>query len=97
MVMYAGQLSEKAATETIIKDPRHPYTKMLISSLPKVGVQHDIEKLNGIPGKPPMLLCPPEGCRFKARCPLADEECCQVPPFIEVAKDHYVACWKETI
>ena len=94
MVMYAGQLAEKASTETIIHAPLHPYTKMLISSLPKVGVQHDKEKLSGIPGKPPMLLDPPQGCRFRDRCPLAYEKCLEAPPFKEVADDHFVACWK---
>jgi len=95
MVMYAGQLSEKAPTETIIHAPRHPYTKMLISSLPEIGVKYSQQKLFGIPGKPPMLLEPPTGCRFKERCPLAFEKCNQAPPFVEIAKDHTIACWKE--
>ncbi|MGD8456894.1 MAG: ABC transporter ATP-binding protein [Anaerolineales bacterium] len=94
MVMYAGQLSEKAPTDTIINSSRHPYTKMLISSLPRVGVQHDTEKLSGIPGKPPALLHPPEGCRFRDRCPVAFDKCTEVPPFIEIEKNHFVACWK---
>jgi peptide/nickel transport system ATP-binding protein len=96
LVMYAGQLAERAATETIIHAPRHPYTKMLISSLPKVGVRYVEEKLKGIPGTPPLLLNPPEGCRFRARCPVAFEKCAEVPPFIEVEQGHHVACWRET-
>lgn len=95
MVMYAGQLSEKASTETIIRKPRHPYTKLLISSLPRVGVKYSDEVLTGIPGKPPLLLDPPIGCRFRERCPVAYEKCTQVPPFLELEKDHFVACWKE--
>lgn len=95
MVMYAGQLSEKASADVIIKNPRHPYTKMLISSLPKIGVRHAEQVLSGIPGKPPLLLDPPAGCRFRDRCPVAFEKCLQVPPFLEIQKDHYVACWKE--
>jgi peptide/nickel transport system ATP-binding protein len=95
LVMYAGQLSEKASAETIIHKPLHPYTKMLISSLPKVGIRYEEQKLSGIPGKPPLLLNPPMGCRFRDRCPVAFEKCSQVPPFIEIQKDHYVACWKE--
>ena len=95
MVMYAGQLSEKANTETIIKRPRHPYTKLLISSLPKIGIKYSEEVLTGIPGKPPLLLNSPAGCRFRDRCPVAFDKCEQVPPFLEVEKDHYVACWKE--
>ncbi len=96
LVMYAGQLAERAETETVIHAPRHPYTKMLISSLPKVGVRYVEEKLKGIPGTPPLLLNPPEGCRFRARCPVAFEKCAEAPPFIEVEKGHHVACWRET-
>ena len=96
LVMYAGQLCEKASTEVMIHAPRHPYTQMLIASLPRVGVRYAEEKLTGIPGKPPMLLNPPVGCRFRDRCPVAFEKCLETPPFVEVDKNHYVACWKET-
>lgn len=95
LVMYAGKLAEKAATEVIINSPRHPYTKLLISSLPEIGVKYSERRLTGIPGSPPMLLEPPVGCRFKDRCPVAFEKCVEEPPFIEVEKNHYVACWKE--
>jgi peptide/nickel transport system ATP-binding protein len=94
MIMYAGQLAEKASTEVIIHAPRHPYTKLLISSLPKVGVKYSEKRLTGIPGSPPLLLDPPIGCRFRDRCPLAFDKCVEVPPFIEIEKDHLVACWK---
>jgi peptide/nickel transport system ATP-binding protein len=95
LIMYAGQLAEKASTDAIIRFPRHPYTKLLISSLPKVGVKHAEKRLTGIPGTPPMLLDPPTGCRFRERCPVAFEKCLDVPPFIEIEKGHHVACWKE--
>jgi peptide/nickel transport system ATP-binding protein len=95
MVMYAGQLAEKASTEVIIHAPRHPYTKLLISSLPEVGVKYTEKRLTGIPGSPPLLLDPPTGCRFRERCPVAFEKCLEVPPFIKVEKGHHVACWKE--
>jgi peptide/nickel transport system ATP-binding protein len=95
MVMYAGQLAEKAPTRTMICAPRHPYTKLLISSLPRVGVRFSENRLTGIPGSPPLLLDPPVGCRFRDRCPVADDRCCQAPPFTEVDKGHFVACWKE--
>ncbi len=95
MIMYAGQLAERASTQTIIFAPRHPYTKMLISSLPKVGVRYADKRLSGIPGSPPLLLNPPLGCRFRERCPIAYEKCLEVPPFVEVEKDHFIACWKE--
>jgi peptide/nickel transport system ATP-binding protein len=78
----------------IINEPRHPYTKMLISSLPEVGVRFEEKRLEGIPGRPPSLLDPPTGCRFRARCPLADEQCLEQPPFVEVDDGHQVACWK---
>jgi peptide/nickel transport system ATP-binding protein len=93
-VMYAGKLAEKAATDVIINAPRHPYTRLLISSLPEVGVRYEDKRLSGIPGNPPALLNPPEGCRFRARCPLAVEQCREEPPFVEIEPDHFVACWK---
>ncbi|MBN2006628.1 MAG: ABC transporter ATP-binding protein [Anaerolineae bacterium] len=96
MVMYAGKLAEKAATEIIIHRPRHPYTQLLISSLPQVGVKHSEQRLAGIPGNPPLLLTPPEGCRFRERCPIATGQCMEEPPFVEVERDHFLACWKES-
>jgi peptide/nickel transport system ATP-binding protein len=93
-VMYAGKLAEKAATDVIIAAPRHPYTRLLISSLPEVGVRYAERRLTGIPGTPPSLLDPPTGCRFRARCPLAYERCAEVPPWEEIAPDHWVACWR---
>ena len=95
MVMYAGNLVEKAATDVIINSPRHPYTQLLISSLPEVGVKYTDKKLKGIPGNPPVLLDPPTGCRFQERCPVSFEKCIEEPPFIELGKNHQVACWKE--
>jgi peptide/nickel transport system ATP-binding protein len=94
LIMYAGQLSEKASTEKIIHSPRHPYTKLLISSLPGIGVKYAEKRLAGIPGRPPLLLEPPAGCRFRDRCPLAFDKCLEVPPFVEIEKDHFAACWK---
>ncbi len=95
LVMYAGQLSEKAPADVIFKNARHPYTKMLIASLPKVGVRYGEERLYGIPGTPPQLLDPPAGCRFRARCPVAFDRCLEEPPFLEVSPGHFVACWRE--
>jgi len=95
LIMYAGQLAEKASTDEIIHAPHHPYTKMLISALPRVGIVHSKKKLTSIPGTPPLLLDPPTGCRFRERCPLAIDKCQEVPPFIEINKGHYVACWKQ--
>ena len=94
LVMYAGKLAEKASAETIVGTPRHPYTKLLISSLPEVGVRFEETRLAGIPGKPPSLLAPPPGCRFRDRCPLAFAKCEEEPPFVRVEPGHEVACWK---
>ncbi|MGN9783433.1 ABC transporter ATP-binding protein [Nonomuraea sp. ZG12] len=94
MIMYAGKLAEKAPADKVVKAPRHPYTQLLINSLPEIGVRYDQRKLAGIPGSPPSLLNPPQGCRFRARCPLAGEECAEEPPVAEIEPDHFVACWK---
>ncbi len=94
LVMYAGQLAEKATARTVIDAPLHPYTKLLISSLPEVGVRFAEQRLVGIPGTPPTLLDPPEGCRFRDRCPLASARCRERPPFREVVPGHQVACWE---
>jgi len=93
LVMYAGKLAEKASADTIINAPLHPYTQLLISSLPEVGVRYEDRVLSGIVGTPPSLLDPPEGCRFHDRCPFAFERCHEEPPFEEVAPGHFVACW----
>ena len=94
IVMYAGKLAEKASAETIIDAPLHPYTQLLISSLPEVGVTYERDRLSGIPGTPPGLLNPPQGCRFRDRCPLAIDKCLEEPPFVEVQPDHWAACWR---
>jgi peptide/nickel transport system ATP-binding protein len=94
MVMYAGKLAEKAPADVVVNAPLHPYTQLLISSLPEVGVRYAQRRLTGIPGRPPALLNPPTGCRFRDRCPLAFDRCAEEPPFVEVARDHRVACWK---
>jgi peptide/nickel transport system ATP-binding protein len=93
LIMYAGKLAEKASADVIINNPLHPYTQLLISSLPEVGVRHDEHTLVGIPGRPPPLLNPPVGCRFKDRCPFAFDRCNEEPPFLEVKPGHSVACW----
>ncbi|HEY5692880.1 MAG TPA: ABC transporter ATP-binding protein [Gaiellaceae bacterium] len=93
LVMYAGKLAEKATADTIVRDSRHPYTRLLLSSLPEVGVRFAERRLKGIPGRPPSLLAPPTGCRFKARCPFATEKCDEQPPFCVLEPGHEAACW----
>jgi peptide/nickel transport system ATP-binding protein len=96
LIMYAGKLAEKAPAEEIVNNPQHPYTKLLISSLPEVGVRYANHRLSGIPGRPPGLLNPPTGCRFRDRCPLAFERCAQEPPWTQTQDGHGVACWAIT-
>ena len=94
LVMYAGKLVEKGSAAEVTEDPRHPYTKLLIASLPEVGVRFEERRLTGIAGRPPSLLRPPTGCRFRARCPIATDECAEEPPFVELAPGRHAACWK---
>ncbi len=95
LVMYAGKLAEKAPADEIVSRARHPYTRLLVSSLPEVGVRYAEKQLRGIPGRPPSLLDPPVGCRFRDRCPLASDRCTQEPPWIE-ENGRGVACWEAT-
>jgi peptide/nickel transport system ATP-binding protein len=94
LVMYAGKLAEKASADTIVEAPQHPYTRMLIGTLPEVGVRFAERRLTGIKGRPPSLLNPPEGCRFRDRCPLATARCAVEPPYRSCSDGHLVACWE---
>ena len=90
-IMYSGSFVELGPTEAIFDNPIHPYTKMLIGALPRVG---DKSQKVGIPGRPPALKNPPPGCRFAARCPQATDKCRQDPPpaFREIRPGRYAAC-----
>jgi peptide/nickel transport system ATP-binding protein len=77
-VMYAGRIVEFADTESIIKNPRHPYTLGLRNTFPDIS--RDQNGLISIPGTPPNLVDPEEGCRFAPRCPFAEQECWDVTP-----------------
>ncbi|MAS33876.1 MAG: dipeptide/oligopeptide/nickel ABC transporter ATP-binding protein [Anaerolineaceae bacterium] len=89
-IMYAGKLVELGPTEAIFNKPLHPYTQLLIEALPKVG---DRRQREGISGRPPSLLNPPDGCRFAARCPQVMDVCrTKEPQLVEIEPDHYVAC-----
>ncbi|MBR2764632.1 MAG: ABC transporter ATP-binding protein [Blautia sp.] len=89
-IMYSGSFVELGPTTDIFEDPIHPYTKMLIGALPRVG---DKSQKVGIPGRPPALKNPPPGCRFAARCPMATDKCKQdVPKFREIKPGRYAAC-----
>ena len=89
-VMYSGHMVEISDTEAVFKNALHPYTKMLVDSLPRVG---DRSQKIGIPGRPPALDNPPKGCRFAPRCPRAMSICeTTVPQIAEVEPERYVAC-----
>ena len=89
-IMYSGNIIELGPTDAIFNDPIHPYTKMLVDSLPRVG---DKSQKVGIPGRPPALKNPPPGCRFAARCPHATDHCRQeIPEFIEVKPGRFADC-----
>ena len=90
-IMYSGSFVELGPTVDIFADPIHPYTKMLIGALPRVG---DKSQKVGIPGRPPALRNPPPGCRFAARCPHATDKCRQdpAPEFREIKPGRFAAC-----
>jgi peptide/nickel transport system ATP-binding protein len=89
-VLYAGKLVEEADTRTILKNPRHPYTKYLIQSLPRLDER--AERVS-IPGRPPALDNPPTGCRFHPRCPLVMDKCRTIDPeMIMIRPGHRAAC-----
>jgi len=89
-IMYSGSLVELGPTEEIFARPLHPYTRMLISALPRVG---DHSEREGIPGAPPSLRNPPPGCRFAPRCRFACPACSEkIPELTEVEPGRYAAC-----
>jgi peptide/nickel transport system ATP-binding protein len=89
-VMYAGTLVEVGDVRTMLREPSHPYTQLLTSSVPSL-TQRALPK--AIPGFPPSLVSPPPGCLFHPRCPFAMEVCRQVAPEPKVlGPGHIVAC-----
>ncbi len=89
-VMYGGKLVEVAPVRDIFKDPLHPYTQLLIGSLPTLASK---EMFKGIAGLTPSLLTPPSGCMFHPRCPQAMAHCAvQIPPLVEIKPERWVAC-----
>jgi len=94
MVMYLGTVVEQAATDAIFSRPRHPYTRALLTSEPTIDPRRRTTELP-IQGEMPNPMSPPSGCRFRTRCPFADDVCAaQVPRTITVdqAANHQVAC-----
>jgi peptide/nickel transport system ATP-binding protein len=92
LVMYAGQVVESAPTETVLRDPRHPYTQLLLSAVPDPRAPLEIGAATDR-GEPPRVINPGEGCRFRWRCPLAIDVCHRVTPESkELAPGHHAAC-----
>jgi peptide/nickel transport system ATP-binding protein len=97
IVMYAGKKVEEADVETLFADPRHPYTRGLMASIPAVPTQHGKAgaRLAEIPGTVPSLVSLPQGCAFAPRCPLAMERCREkYPPLEDYGGKHLAACWR---
>ena len=98
-VMYLGQIVELAQKEDLIKNPLHPYTKALISSIPEVNPEGSLSNNRIIlKGEIPSPVNPPSGCCFHTRCPDVTELCQnRKPEFREVTRGHYVACNKKNL
>jgi oligopeptide/dipeptide ABC transporter ATP-binding protein len=97
VVMYAGRIAERGPVQRIFEHPQHPYTRGLLSSIPRLDHGHKT-RLSVIEGLVPSLHEMPPGCRFQNRCPFAIERCRAEQPAIEMsAPDHAVAChrWRE--
>ena len=93
MVMYAGRVVESGSVRAIFNHPSHPYTQALLHSVPRMD--EDVERLHSIAGQPPALWDLPEGCRFAARCPHADDRCRRdYPPSFTVGDGHTADCWR---
>ena len=93
MVMYGGQIVEMAPVRELFANPRHPYTRALLKTVPSVRGAR-AAKLNVIEGQPPIVTDPPHACNFRFRCPFAFDRCArQNPPRFPVAAGHDAACF----
>jgi oligopeptide transport system ATP-binding protein len=93
VVMYAGQIVEVGLTDDIFAAPKHPYTKKLLASVPRLDMKRS-EKLHSIDGTPPDLYIPPKGCSFYDRCSEAMTICKDcVPDLMEHSSTHESRCW----
>lgn len=94
-VMYAGNVVEDGSVEQIFQEQKHPYTRLLLSTIPKLDGSDAKSFLPTIEGTVPDLGAWPEGCRFSTRCPLADDACRQTPPLSLAGADRHSACWHQ--
>jgi peptide/nickel transport system ATP-binding protein len=93
-VLYAGRLVEEGPVETVLQDPRHPYTVGLLRCIPRGGLRKDHSRLDTIPGFLPSLGEELPGCVFADRCALADDRCRnEEPPLIAIHAGHESRCW----
>jgi peptide/nickel transport system ATP-binding protein len=90
VVMYAGHLVEEGPTETVLSDPKHPYTQLLLSAV--ADPREKEAELSADTGEPPRVINPSEGCRFRWRCPYAIEKCAENTPRPEPIGSARVAC-----
>jgi peptide/nickel transport system ATP-binding protein len=91
IIMYAGKIVEIGDVDAIFRYPLHPYTRALLSAFP--DIKGERRTLTGLPGSPPDLLEPPNGCRLHPRCPQVRDICEeQEPPMKEAYSKHGVAC-----
>jgi len=91
-VIYAGKIVESASQQQLFGNPMHPYTKLLLLSIPDAAKRGS--RLRAIPGTVPDAEHIPGGCSFHPRCPLAEEECRQeIPPTIGYGDGHSAACF----
>jgi peptide/nickel transport system ATP-binding protein len=94
VVMYAGRKVEEAAVADLFASPRHPYTRGLLDSMPKLRAAGATKRLAEIPGTVPSLMQPIEGCTFAPRCAFATDLCRrEYPPLEAKASGHLAACW----
>jgi oligopeptide transport system ATP-binding protein len=92
-VMYAGRIVESGPTATVLQTARHPYTDLLVKSLPKAYSNEEGGQLLSIDGDPATPQNRPPGCAFHPRCPFAEASCAvDVPPLIQLGSDHFFAC-----
>ncbi len=95
-VLYAGRLVEEGPVETVLQDPRHPYTVGLLRCIPRGGVRKDAGRLDTIPGFLPPLGAAIAGCVFADRCALADERCrTEEPSVTDAAPGHTARCFHQ--